>query len=119
MPKSNDTKRYVLVNGAGDYKIHVHDISLSDIVLVCNCHFGWIKRIATAPSIPFLFWSASEDGIIRRYDWRVPYTCKASEESNVLVNLSNTERFTEAKCIAVNSRKPELIAVGANDALAP
>lgn len=113
MPKSNDT---VLVTGAGDYKVRVHDISLSDVVLVCNCHFGRVKRIATAQTLPFVFWSASEDGIIRQYDLRSPHSCKTYEQKTVLVNLSNhTGRFVEAKCIAVNPRRPELVAVGAND----
>lgn len=113
MPKSNDS---IIVTGAGDYKIRVHDISASDMLLVCNCHFGRVKRVATAPSVPFLFWSASEDGLIIQYDLRVPHSCKSNDQKTVLVNLSNhSGRFVEAKCINVNPRRPELIAVGAND----
>ncbi|OXU18828.1 hypothetical protein TSAR_011669 [Trichomalopsis sarcophagae] len=114
MPKSNDS---VLVTGAGDHKIRVHDISISDTLLVCNCHLGRVKRVATAPSVPFLFWSASEDGLIMQYDLRLPHSCKKSEQRNVVVNLSqHAGRIIEAKCINVNPRRPELIAVGANDA---
>ncbi|XP_058802060.1 WD and tetratricopeptide repeats protein 1-like [Phymastichus coffea] len=114
LPNSNDS---ILVTGAGDYKIRVHDISISDILLVCNCHYGRVKRFGTAPGVPFLFWSASEDGLIMQYDIRVPHSCKSNVQKNVLINLSNhTGRFTEAKCINVNPRRPELIAVGASDA---
>lgn len=113
MPKSNDS---ILVTGAGDHKIRVHDISISDTLLVCNCHLGRVKRVATAPSVPFLFWSASEDGLIMQYDLRVPHSCKISEQRNVVVNLAHhMGRVVEAKCINVNPRRPELIAVGAND----
>ncbi|XP_051158774.1 WD and tetratricopeptide repeats protein 1 [Leptopilina boulardi] len=113
MPKSNDS---VLVSGAGDSKIRVHDITLADTILACNCHTGRVKRIATAPNIPYLFWSAAEDGIIMQFDMRAPHTCKSHDEKNVLVNLVNhMDCHIEAKCIAVNHRRPELIAVGAND----
>ena len=114
MPKSNDS---ILVTGAGDYKIRVHDISISDMLLVCNCHYGRVKRVATAPSVPFLFWSASEDGLIMQYDLRVPHSCKSSDQKNVLVNLLNHSGCSfEAKCININPRRPELIAIGGSDA---
>ncbi|XP_014210144.1 WD and tetratricopeptide repeats protein 1 isoform X2 [Copidosoma floridanum] len=114
MPKSNDS---VLVTGAGDYKIRVHNIANSDTLLICSCHYGRVKRVATAPAMPFLFWSASEDGLVMQYDLRQSHSCKLSDQSTVLVNLTNhLGRFIEAKCINVNPRRPELIAVGANDA---
>ncbi|KAL7296636.1 hypothetical protein TKK_0010055 [Trichogramma kaykai] len=114
MPKSNDS---ILVTGAGDYKIRVHNISSSDTMLICTCHLGRVKRCATAPGVPFLFWSASEDGIIMQYDLRLPHSCKNTDQRTVLVSLANhTGCFIEAKCVNVNPRRPELIAVGANDA---
>ncbi|KAJ8672903.1 hypothetical protein QAD02_004164 [Eretmocerus hayati] len=113
MPKSNDS---IIVTGAGDHKIRVHDISISDTLLICNCHFNRVKRVATAPSVPFLFWSACEDGLIMQYDLREKHTCKSSDQRTVLVNLVNhVGRSVEAKCININPRRPELIAVGAND----
>ncbi|XP_033227505.1 WD and tetratricopeptide repeats protein 1 [Belonocnema kinseyi] len=113
LPKSNDS---VLISGAGDSRIRVHDLTLSDTILACNCHTGRVKRIATAPNIPYLFWSAAEDGIIMQFDMRAPHTCKVAQENNVLINLVNhVGRTIEAKCISVNTRRPELIAVGAND----
>lgn len=114
MPKSNDS---ILVTGAADCKIRVHDISISDMMFVCNCHSGRVKRVATTPSVPFLFWSAAEDGIISQYDLRTPHSCKSTDQRTVLINLPNhTGRYMEAKCVTVNPRRPELIAVGANDA---
>lgn len=114
MPKSNDS---VLVTGAGDYKIRVHDVTISDTLLVCDCLKGRVKRIATTSTLPFFFWSASEDGFIMQYDLRQPHKCKSNTQRNVLINLTNhLGRFVEAKCVSVNSRRLELIAVGANDA---
>lgn len=114
MPKSNDG---VLVTGAGDYCVRVHDVTASDTILACSCHAGRVKRIATAPGIPFMFWTAGEDGLIMQYDTRIPHICASHEREGVLINLVNhLGRFAEAKCIALNARRPELIAVGANDA---
>lgn len=115
MPQTNDS---ILVTGAGDYYIRVHDISVSpEILFLCNCHSGRVKRVGTAPSIPDLFWSASEDGTIMQYDLRMGHSCKNTDQRSVLVNLKNHfGKIAEAKCINVNPRRPELIAVGANDA---
>ncbi|EFN75923.1 WD and tetratricopeptide repeats protein 1 [Harpegnathos saltator] len=115
MPKSNDR---VLVSGAGDCRIRVYDLAFSytEPIFTCKCHRARVKRIATAPSIPFLFWSAGEDGLFLQYDMRTPHVCR-SEDRNVLVNLIyHAGNNVEGKCISVNSKKPELIAVGANDA---
>jgi hypothetical protein len=47
----------------------------------------------------------------RETDIRAPPT-----EASVLVNLMSVlGRTAEAKCLSINSRKPEQIAVGAND----
>ncbi|KAG7197011.1 hypothetical protein KM043_017547 [Ampulex compressa] len=114
MPKSNDT---ILVSGAGDCKVRVQDLTLTEPILACNCHIGRVKRIATAATIPFLFWSAAEDGLVLQYDIRTPHTCKSNEQNSVLVNLVNhMGRYAEGKCIAINPKKPELLAIGANDA---
>ncbi|XP_036150446.1 WD and tetratricopeptide repeats protein 1 isoform X2 [Monomorium pharaonis] len=113
MPKSNDS---ILVSGAADCRIRVHDLTLSEPIFTCKCHKQRIKRIATVASIPFLFWSAGEDGLFLQYDIRTPHVCKSNDHS-VLVNLVyHTGCYAEGKCIAVNPRRPELIAIGANDA---
>jgi len=62
MPKSNNQ---VVVTGAGDYMINVHDIPLSSTTMVCSCHSNRVKRLATVPDCPNMVWSASEDGTIR------------------------------------------------------
>lgn len=62
MPRTSDTK---IVTGAADCKISGIDVVTKDTVYVCNCARSRIKRIAVAPDVPDLFWSASEDGIIR------------------------------------------------------
>ncbi|GBP39653.1 WD and tetratricopeptide repeats protein 1 [Eumeta japonica] len=50
-----------------------------------------------------------------QHDLRTPHTCD-SDSPNVLVNLLNhLGRYAEAKCVAVNPRRPEQLAVGAND----
>lgn len=115
MPKSNDR---VLVSGAGDCRIRAHDLtfSLSEPIFTCKCHKARIKRIATVPSIPFLFWSAGEDGLFLQYDIRTPHVCR-SDDHSVLVNLVyHMGRYAEGKCISINPKKPELVAIGANDA---
>ncbi|XP_012252554.1 WD and tetratricopeptide repeats protein 1 [Athalia rosae] len=114
MPRSNDS---ILVTGAGDCCVRVHDVTVSKTVLTCGCHTGRVKRIATAPGVPFMFWTAGEDGLIMQYDTRVPHTGVSPGRKSILINLVNhMGRYAEAKCIAINSRRPELIAVGANDA---
>ncbi|XP_076243195.1 WD and tetratricopeptide repeats 1 isoform X2 [Calliopsis andreniformis] len=114
LPKSYDN---VLISGAGDGTVRVRDLALLEPLLICNCHISRVKRIATASTEPFLFWSAAEDGLILQYDVRAPHTCKSNESATVLINLPNhMGRYAEAKCIAINPRKPELLAVGANDA---
>ncbi|XP_063972224.1 WD and tetratricopeptide repeats protein 1-like isoform X2 [Diachasmimorpha longicaudata] len=113
MPESNDS---ILVTGAGDNGVRVHDVSISNTIFICTCHTGRVKRIATLDNVPSVFWSAAEDGLILQYDMRTKHNCKSSDCRNVLINLVNhAGRKAEAKCMAVNRRRPEIIAVGAND----
>lgn len=62
MPKTNDS---LLVTGAGDYMINVHDVNLHETVNVCSCHTSRVKRLAVCPDSPHMYWSASEDGTVR------------------------------------------------------
>ncbi|XP_015113743.1 WD and tetratricopeptide repeats protein 1 [Diachasma alloeum] len=113
MPESNDS---ILVTGAGDNGVRVHDVSISNTIFICTCHTGRVKRIATLENVPSVFWSAAEDGLILQYDMRTKHNCKSSDHRSVLINLVNhAGRKAEAKCMAVNPRRPEIIAVGAND----
>lgn len=110
----------MLVTGAADAKLYVFDINRDDPSPTwrCFCHSMRIKRLATAPEQPFIFWSAAEDGYVLQFDMRQPHTCQ-SNDNIVLVNLNNHSRhYGEVKCIAINPRRPELIAVGAYDCFA-
>lgn len=98
--------------------VKVSNLSVSEVLFTCACHTGRVKRIATATSVPFLFWSAAEDGIVLQHDLRTPHNCGVSRSGrkSVLVDLTNhMGRGAEAKCMAVSEARPELVAVGAND----
>uniref|UniRef100_A0A1B6LG63 WD and tetratricopeptide repeats protein 1 n=1 Tax=Graphocephala atropunctata TaxID=36148 RepID=A0A1B6LG63_9HEMI len=112
LPGTNDN---TLVTGAGDFQVHAMDITLKETTQVCTCATGRVKRLATAPQLPFVFWSASEDGAVRQYDLRSPHSC-SGDVNNVLVYLrTHLGHFAETKCLAVNPLQPEILAVGAND----
>lgn len=57
--------------------------------------------------------------ICRQFDFREPHTCHDGRPcNNVLINVGHREQrnyHTEVKCIAVNSMRPELLAIGCND----
>lgn len=61
LPNSNDS---IVVSGAADCKIHVHDLNQGETTHDFGCHSGRVKRLAVAPNVPFMFWSAAEDGAI-------------------------------------------------------
>lgn len=103
----------LIVTGAGDSRVIVQAVSSDSKhapILDCGCHVSRVKRIATAPDQPQLFWSASEDGLVLQFDMREPHECMV--KSKVFLDLSYTNEF---KCIAVNPTRPHYIAIGAND----
>ncbi|XP_054163178.1 WD and tetratricopeptide repeats protein 1-like [Oppia nitens] len=113
MPKSNDN---IVCSGAADCKVRVHDMKASETILACDCHMGRVKRLAVAPDVPHIFWSAAEDGLVLQYDLREKHRC-FSVCNNVLINLMNYNGpNAEVKCVAINPIRTELIAIGANDA---
>ena len=61
LPQSNDS---LIVSGAADHKINVHDLTRKETTHVFTYHMGRVKRIATSPNIPYIFWSAAEDGTV-------------------------------------------------------
>jgi len=70
------------------------------------------------PITPPLFWSAGEDGLILQHDLRVSHTCTSgtTKPRNILLDLkSYIGGKGEAKCVAINPVRSELLAVGAND----
>lgn len=114
MPKTDSQK---IVSAAGDSRIYGFDLNDTDTpIFKCSCHAMRIKRLATANETPHMFWSASEDGCVFQYDLREPHECRA-EGKIVLLNLrKHTGQMAEIKCIATNPRRPEQLAIGANDA---
>lgn len=61
---SNDS---LLATCAGDCGVVVQsclETTRNGPLLDCSCHVGRVKRLATAPENPLLFWSAGEDGIV-------------------------------------------------------
>uniref|UniRef100_A0A8C8IWY2 WD and tetratricopeptide repeats 1 n=1 Tax=Oncorhynchus tshawytscha TaxID=74940 RepID=A0A8C8IWY2_ONCTS len=107
LPHSGDR---ILVTGAADTKVHVHDVSVKETIHMFSDHTNRVKRIATAPMWPNTFWSAAEDGIIRQYDLRESSKC-----SEVLIDLTEyCGQLVEAKCLAVNPQNNNYLAVGAN-----
>ncbi|TWW79432.1 WD and tetratricopeptide repeats protein 1 isoform X1 [Takifugu flavidus] len=107
LPHSGDR---ILVTGAADTKVHVHDVSVKETIHMFSDHTNRVKRIATAPMWPNTFWSAAEDGTIRQYDLR-----ESSKRSEVLIDLTEfCGQLVEAKCLAVNPRDNNYLAVGAN-----
>uniref|UniRef100_A0A8D0CW00 WD and tetratricopeptide repeats 1 n=1 Tax=Sander lucioperca TaxID=283035 RepID=A0A8D0CW00_SANLU len=107
LPHSGDR---ILITGAADTKVHVHDLTVKETIHMFSDHTNRVKRIATAPMWPNTFWSAAEDGVIRQYDLR-----ESSKRSEVLIDLTEfCGQLVEAKCLAVNPRDNNYMAVGAN-----
>lgn len=62
MPNRGDS---ILLTGAADSKIHAYDLEhRNSPIFTCKCHYMRVKRLATAPESPYVFWSSSEDGHI-------------------------------------------------------
>lgn len=104
-----------IVTCAADSTVRARSVCGGATLLECSCHCGRVKRLAAPPDTPHLIWSAGEDGLILQHDLRTAHRCN-SDSSNVLINLLNhLGRYAEAKCVAVNPRRPYQLAVGAND----
>lgn len=107
LPHSGDR---ILITGAADSKVHVHDLSVKETIHMFGDHTNRVKRIATAPMWPNTFWSAAEDGVIRQYDLR-----ENSKHSEVLIDLTEyCGQLVEAKCLAINPQNNNYMAVGAS-----
>ncbi|KTG36053.1 hypothetical protein cypCar_00048625, partial [Cyprinus carpio] len=107
LPHSEDR---ILITGAADTKVHVHDLTAKETTHMFSDHTNRVKRIAAAPMWPNTFWSAAEDGFIRQYDLR-----ESSKRSEVLIDLTEyCGQLVEAKCLAINPRDNNYLAVGAN-----
>ncbi|KAL9916906.1 WD and tetratricopeptide repeats protein 1 isoform X1 [Glossina fuscipes] len=114
LPKHNDA---LIATAAADKSVMLFDINSSqEAIYTCHCHGARVKRLATAPDSPYVFWSAGEDGVILQLDHREKHTCRSEDNRVRLINLTTyIDTNAEAKCIALNPVKTELLAVGAND----
>lgn len=101
------TNDSLIASGAADRNIYVYDLNKNLYLNEIHSHQNRVKRLATANDIPFIFWSCSEDGQILQHDIR----CASNEISKLLIGYPQME----AKCLAINQAKSELIAVGSND----
>lgn len=66
MPQSMDG---LVASGAGDGRIKVHWVEKASDPsyqpgFQCSCHAARVKRLATVPDVPFMLWSAAEDGTV-------------------------------------------------------
>lgn len=85
---------------------------------ICTCHTNRVKRAVVDPNIPYLYWSAGEDGMIIQHDMRENHVCSTESKrpKNVMVDLRNyLGAKAEAKCLAIDPVRSEYFAVGAND----
>lgn len=54
LPKHNDT---IIATASADKTIMLFDINHpSESIYTCHCHYSRVKRLATAPDSPFVFW---------------------------------------------------------------
>ncbi|ODM96150.1 WD and tetratricopeptide repeats protein 1 [Orchesella cincta] len=113
-----NSENRALVTGAADFSVRVHDILAKEIMRVCTCHTNRVKRVVVDPNIPYLYWSAGEDGMIIQHDMRENHVCSTESKrpKNVMVDLRNyLGNKAEAKCLAIDPVRPDFFAVGAND----
>ena len=113
IPDSNDN---ILCSGAADCKVRVHDLNSCETTLSCCCHMGRVKRLAVANNSPSMFWSGAEDGLVLQYDLRERHRCSKITNNLLISLLDYNGPNAEVKCIAINPMRPEMMAVGANDA---
>uniref|UniRef100_A0A1I8AI21 WD and tetratricopeptide repeats protein 1 n=1 Tax=Steinernema glaseri TaxID=37863 RepID=A0A1I8AI21_9BILA len=98
----------VLITAAGDGTVRLHHYThFDDDPYVWTCE-GRVKRLCVAYNDPQMFWSASEDGVIRQYDAR----------TNLGLPLL-TFRGRQCKTMAVDQSNPNILAVGTTETYIP
>ena len=110
IPGTSDS---LIASAAADCNIFVHDLNKNLYLHEIYAHSNRVKKLATCQSIPFLFWSCGEDGLVLQHDIR----CSSNETTKLLLNYKgcSSGNNMEAKCLALNEVKTELIAVGNSD----
>ena len=123
-----------LATAAADSVIFVRNLTSEAVLFECRCHSSRVKRLQVTELEPYLIWSAGEDGMILQNDVRCKHRCTLSGGSsgasncaggsiggkttveNLLINLNSSFNYgVRAKCLAINRRKPEQLAVGCSD----
>ena len=61
LPESGDG---VVATCAADCQLKVLDVRFGEETHRCSCHHGRVKRLAVTPHLPYLVWSAGEDGLV-------------------------------------------------------
>lgn len=113
LPQSQDSK---VATGAGDSYVYIFDVNKStEPMWACHCHTSRVKRLTTAPENPYMLWSSGEDGYVLQFDIREPHSCSSGSKVVLLDLRDQISKNIEVKCVAINPRRPELLAVGLND----
>lgn len=113
MPNGLDN---LVISGAGDSQIRVHDVTSKSVMAVLHSHKGRVKRLAVTPDQPHLFWSTSEDGTVMQFDLRDADTLSNKEQRCLLIDLKkHMGPQCEIKCLNINPAFSEQLAIGAND----
>ena len=60
-----NTSDQTIATGAADCKVRVHNVPNLETTHAFSCHAGRVKRLVAAPNVPYMFWSAGEDGTVR------------------------------------------------------
>uniref|UniRef100_A0A914C6Z6 WD and tetratricopeptide repeats protein 1 n=1 Tax=Acrobeloides nanus TaxID=290746 RepID=A0A914C6Z6_9BILA len=112
LPCGNDR---LLVSCAGDYAVLLHDYEYSSRKNEPSATYKWecggrVKRLVTSYNDPYLFWSASEDAVIKQYDVR-------DNNSTHLIKASHPPH--QFKSLALNENRPEMMAIAMNDSTVP
>lgn len=106
------TSDNLIASAAADCNIFVHDLNKNLYLHEIYAHSNRVKKLATAQSIPFLFWSCGEDGLVLQHDIR----CSSNETTQLVLNYKGcSSNNMEAKCLALNEIRTELLAVGSSD----
>lgn len=107
MPKQSN----ILVTGAADGQIFVHDVH--DTAPLGSASVGGrVKRIVTDAIEPQIFISASEDGSINQYDIRSELH---ADRKTLLILTDANNIHLECKCVAISPTNANHLAVGCND----
>uniref|UniRef100_A0A914H495 UFSP1/2/DUB catalytic domain-containing protein n=1 Tax=Globodera rostochiensis TaxID=31243 RepID=A0A914H495_GLORO len=107
----------LIVSASGDAQVLLHDLEQQPSAGGGGEHRhiqrwecgGRVKKLGTCAAEPRLFWSTSEDGVLRQYDLR----------DNRTVDLLNMGEQYQLKSLASNEARPEMIAVGVSEAMVP